>query len=222
MAIAGEAATLVFVLALAALVFGLVQAVGDSARSVARLDRILLSTFSLFLFVAWFFEPYVVYLCPDWDLRTSDCQATLTGWLWHYYATTFDPIFLHLPLWLRIVCSLDTFIFGPFYLASIYAFATGQQSTRWYRLVALPMSGALLYSTVVYFAYEARPPSCTYPFRRHRGTFHAPQVIAEAHRASLLWVFLINLPWTLAPVLLVLRLELEPPAGRELKLKRKD
>ena len=79
MRFAGEATTAVFVLALAALAVGLVQAVSDSARSIARLDRILLWTFSLFLFVAWFFEPYVVYLCPDWDLRPPECQATLTG-----------------------------------------------------------------------------------------------------------------------------------------------
>lgn len=195
--VAGQALTAVFVLALAALCVGLLQAVNAGPRAIARLDRVLLSTFALFLFVAWFFEPYVVYLCPDWDLRTPECQATITGQLWHYYAVTFDPIFLQLPLWLRIVCSLDTFLFGPFYLASIYAFATSQQGSPWYRLVALPYSGALLYSTVVYFAYE---------------------VIAEAHRASMLWVFLINLPWTLAPVLLVLRLQLEPPAER----KRKD
>ena len=125
----------------------------------------------MFLFVAWFFEPWVVYLC-GWDgLETAECQRTLTGRLWLFYAKTFDPIFLNLPLWLRIVCSLDTFLFGPFYAVSVYAFWTKQQEARWYELIALPMAGALLYSTVVYFAYE---------------------VIAEADRASLLWVFVIN------------------------------
>ena len=114
-----------------------------------------------------------------------ECQRTLTGRLWLFYAKTFDPIFLNLPLWLRIVCSLDTILFGPFYAVSAYAFWTKQQEARWYELIALPMAGALLYSTVVYFAYE---------------------IIAESGRASLVWVFVINLPWTLAPVLLVARL----------------
>ena len=157
----------------------------SSSVAIRRLDRVLLATFCMFLFVAWFFEPWVVYLC-GWDgLETVECQRTLTGRLWLFYAKTFDPIFLNLPLWLRIVCSLDTILFGPFYAVSVYAFWTKQQEARWYELVALPMAGALLYSTVVYFAYE---------------------VIAEAGRASLLWVFVINLPWTLAPLLLGARL----------------
>lgn len=157
----------------------------SSSVAIRRLDRVLLATFCMFLFVAWFFEPWVVYLC-GWDgLESAACQRTLTGQLWLFYAKTFDPIFLNLPLWLCIVCSLDTILFGPFYAVSIYAFWTKQQEARWYELIALPVSGALLYSTVVYFAYE---------------------VIAEADRASLVWVFVINLPWTLAPVLLVARL----------------
>ena len=165
----------------------------SSSVAIRRLDRVLLATFCMFLFVAWFFEPWVVYLC-GWDgLETVECQRTLTGRLWLFYAKTFDPIFLNLPLWLRIVCSLDTILFGPFYAVSVYAFWTKQQEARWYELIALPVSGALLYSTVVYFAYE---------------------VIAEAGRASLLWVFVINLPWTLAPILLFARLGLSQRSCR--------
>ena len=148
------------------------------------LDRILLGCFAIFTFVALIFEPLIVTLCGWEGLETAQCQSTLTGQLWLFYAKTFDPIFLNLPLWLRIVCSLDTFLFGPFYLASLYAFGSGQQESTWYRTLALPASGALIYSTIVYFAYE---------------------VLAEAHRASLLWVFLINLPWTLAPFVVILR-----------------
>ena len=152
-----------------------------SPVALARLDRGLLASFSLFLFVAWAFEPYVVYLCGWEGLPTAECRSTLTGRLWHFYASEFDPIFLDLPLWLRIVCSLDTLLFGPFYAISVYAFATNQQAAAWYRACALPCSGALLYSTIVYFAYE---------------------LLAEGHRARLGWVFVINLPWTLAPLLL--------------------
>mmetsp|Transcript_21770 Transcript_21770/g.40779 ORF Transcript_21770/g.40779 Transcript_21770/m.40779 type:complete len:221 (-) Transcript_21770:357-1019(-) len=159
---------------------------------LGMLDSVLLGNMSMFLFVAWFFEPSVVYLCGWEGLVTQECQATTIGWLWHYYASTFDPVFLNLPLWLRIVCSLDTLLFGPFYLISIVAFVTGQADTKWYRFVALPFSGMLIYSTIIYFAYEC---------------------IAEAHRASLVWVFLINLPWTMAPVLLIARLMLVGPSS---------
>ena len=181
-----EAMTAAFVLCVLALLGGLAASIGTTSLATLRkLDNILLGTFCMFLFVAWVFEPAVVAICGWEGLKTAECQATLTGRLWLFYAESFDPVFLNLPLWLRIVCSLDTCLFGPFYALSIYAFATGAQETRWYELVALPLSGALFYSTVVYFAYE---------------------FMAEWHRASLLWVFVINLPWTLAPVLLFLRL----------------
>ena len=165
-----------FVVCVAALSIALLTALRNvTPQAIKRLDSLLLCTFSMFLFVAWFFEPWVIYLCGWEGLPSASCQRTLTGRLWLFYAERFDPVFLNLPLWLRIVCSLDTFLFGPFYLASLYAFGSGQQESAWYRTLALPASGALIYSTIVYFAYE---------------------VLAEAHRASLLWVFLINLPWT--------------------------
>ena len=127
--------------------------------NLARLDRLLLSTFAMMLFVAWFFEPWVVYLC-GWDgLESAACQRTLTGRLWLFYAKRFDPIFLDLPLWLRIVCSLGTICFGPFYAASVYAFSRGQQLSRWYRVLALPMAGALLSPTPTH----APPTPTHYP-----------------------------------------------------------
>jgi hypothetical protein len=145
-------------------------------------DRVLTACFAMFLFVAWFFEPAVVYQCGWEGLHECD---TVTGQLWLFYAETFDPVFLNLPFWLRLICSLDTFLFGPFYAISLYAFWYGHQDSVWYICIALPYAGALIYSTVVYFSYE---------------------VLAEAHRASLFWVFVINLPWTLAPIVLINRL----------------
>ena len=82
---------------------------------------------------------------------------------------------------------------------SVHAFWTKQQGARWYELIALPMAGARLYPTVVYFAYE---------------------VIAESGRASLVWVFVINLPWTPAPVLLVARRAAFARSSREKQLRR--
>ena len=122
-----------FCLIVLALTLGLVTGAWCcTARAVRRLDSLLSGTFCMFLFVAWFFEPYVVYVCGWEGLRTEDCQRHLINRIWLFYADTFDPVFLDLPLWLRIVCSLDTILFGPFYAASVYAFATGAQEARWY------------------------------------------------------------------------------------------
>ncbi len=163
-----------------ALVWGLCHAVFGSRKGAV--DLVLAACFSMFLFVAWFFEPAVIYQC-GWE-GLPHCH-TVIGELWFFYANTFDPVFLNLPFWLRLVCSLDTFLFGPFYALSLWVYATGRQESAWYAVLALPFAGGLIYSTIVYFGYE---------------------VLAEAHRASLFWVFVINLPWTLAPILLIIRL----------------
>ena len=146
----GAAVLLGFAVVVALLSFTILRLAGKP--SVEAVDRLLLGTFGMFLFVAWFFEPAVIYLCGWEGLGTAACDATLIGRLWHFYAASFDPVFLNLPLWLRIVCSLDTFLFGPFYAVSLFAFGTGRQLARWYVAIALPSAGALLYSTVVYFA----------------------------------------------------------------------
>jgi hypothetical protein len=192
-----ESASLaVFAAFFAALLVGCARAIGVGRVDVHSCDRILLATFCMMLFVAWFFEPYVVALCGWEGLETASCQRDVIGQLWFFYAKTFDPVFLNLPTWLRLVCSLDTFVFGFFYAASIYALRTNRVTQRWYVLLALPMCGALIYSTIVYFGYE---------------------LLAEAHRCSLLWVFVVNLPWTLCPLLLLLRLGQAMPAELGLK-----
>ena len=56
---------------------------------------------------------------------------------------------------------------------------------RAHRAACIRRAAPPWWTTVVYFAYE---------------------VIAESGRASLVWVFVINLPWTLSPILLVARL----------------
>jgi len=173
----------VFCLVLAWVLFSLARyLLWGSLLQKTTIDRYLVASFAIFLFVAWFFEPAVIYQC-GWE-GLAQCD-TLVGKLWFFYASSFDPVFLNLPLWLRLVCSLDTLLFAPFYAFSLRAFCTGQQESVWYMLLALPFSGALIYSTVVYFGYE---------------------LLAEAHRASLFWVFVINLPWTLAPFALIMRL----------------
>lgn len=161
----------------------------SSFLSRVIMDRILLLSFGIMLFVAWFFEPYVVLTCGWEGLQTDRCRATLIGRSWLYYAESFDPIFLDLPVWLRIMCSLDTLLFGPFYLLCLYALWKGRTvlSTPWCLIILVAGAGALMYSTLVYFAYE---------------------ILEESHRASLQWVFIVNLPWTFTPLLLIARCRL--------------
>tara|TARA_R110002050_G_scaffold37674_1_gene93356 strand:+ start:37 stop:462 length:426 start_codon:yes stop_codon:yes gene_type:complete len=112
----------------------------------------------------------------------------------------FDPIFLDIPVFLRIMCVFDTFVNGPFYLATFLTFYNNLQLSifrntdrkkKWwwfYSRIMCPLSsGALIYSTLVYFGYEV---------------WEEWYVLG---RNDLLWVFIINGPWTVAPIWLLWR-----------------
>ena len=88
-------------------------------------------------------------------------------------------MFYNVPMWLRVMCSIEVFLFGPLYVLTAIGMA---YETKWFVNLALPFSGALIYSTVVYFAME---------------------IIENMPGTNLGFVFLINLPWTIVPMLLL-------------------
>lgn len=145
-------------------------------------DAFLVFWFALFAVSSLVFEPFIVF---DVDLSTTTDPF---GQTWHWYASSFDPIFLDTPLWLRIMCGIDAFVFGPFYLVLIYALS---RARTWIRIPALLYGAAIVYSTAVYFGYE---------------------VLDAANRtqANLLAVFLINIPFTIVPLLLLWRMRNAP------------
>lgn len=93
------------------------------------------------------------------------------------------------PLWLRIMCGIDAFVFGPFYLVLIYALV---RRRSWIRVPALLYGAAIVYSTAVYFGYEILDP-------------------ANRAEANLVAVFLVNIPFTIVPLLLIWRMRRRQP-----------
>ena len=87
---------------------------------------------------------------------------------------------------LRLVCGIDLFVFGPFYLAAIYALVRRRE---WLRLPGLAYVTAMLYSLVVYFGVE---------------------LIEERGRADVLMVVVVNVPYGLAALALAWRLRRAP------------
>jgi len=145
-------------------------------------DAILVFWFALFAVSSLVFEPFIVF---DVDLSTT---TDLFGRTWYWYARSFDPIFLDTPIWLRIMCGIDAFVFGPFYLVLIYALS---RARNWIRLPALLYGAAIVYSTLVYFGYEVLDPS-------------------NRAQANLVAVFLVNIPFTIVPILLLWRMRTAP------------
>ena len=149
------------------------------------LDVFLVFFFCVFSITSLVYEQYIVF---DVDLSAA---TDVVGRSWYWYASLFDPVFLATPLWLRIMCSIDAYVFGPFYLVLIYAFARG---CNWIRIPALIYGAAIVYSTVVYFGWEL---------------FDA----ANRSEADLTAVFVVNLPYTIIPLLLMWRMRNPEPFG---------
>lgn len=149
------------------------------------LDVFIFAWYCLFGFVAMVFEPLYYFGC-NWDGISCPLAAEypIIGHIrdiWAIY-NQFDPMFFNVPKWLQVMCMIEVFIFGPLYLIFAYGF---YNKTWWLRDFALPFSGALIYSTIVYFAMEAL------------------EMVPGTNMAV---VFAVNLPWTILPCLVLYRL----------------
>jgi len=151
------------------------------------LDAFLVFWFCLFAVSSLVYEQFIVF---GVDLSAA---TDIFGRSWYWYARSFDPIFLDTPSWLRVMCTIDAYVFGPFYLVLIYALVREQ---NWIRIPALLYGAAIVYSTLVYFGYE---------------------FLDEANRAhaNLLAVLLVNIPFTLLPLLLMWRVRHPDPFGAQ-------
>lgn len=138
--------------------------------------------FALFAFTSLVMEMYVVF---GVDLAHATDPL---GRAWNWYAQR-DPIFYDPPLFLRLMCAVDAFVFGPFYLVLLYAFARRHE---WIRIPGLAYVGAIVYSTIVYFLVEFIQPL--------PGT-------------DLAFVFWVNVPYTVVPIWLGWRLRQAPAFG---------
>jgi hypothetical protein len=149
-------------------------------------DVFLVFFFCVFAISSLVYEQFVIF---GVDLATT---RDIFGRSWYWYARSFDPVFLDPPLWLRIMCTIDGYVFGPLYLVFIFAFVKGRD---WVRIPALLYGAAIVYSTLVYFGWE---------------------FLDEANRsqANLVAVFVVNIPYTVVPLLLMWRMRLPEPFTR--------
>jgi hypothetical protein len=144
-------------------------------------DRVLIAFFSLFAFTSIFMEPYVTF---GVDLARATDPL---GRAWYFYARKWDPLFLSPPVYLRVMTGIDEWVYGPMHLVLVYAFV---RRRGWIRLPALLYCGAIIYSTLVYFLTE---------------------FVSEGHRANLVMVTVVNLPYTIVPCLLAWRMRRPDP-----------
>ncbi|CAM9576323.1 unnamed protein product, partial [Ectocarpus fasciculatus] len=128
-------------------------------------------------------EPLYYFGCHWVDINDS-CDSSpflaVRGalYVWRIYSKNWDPMFLDIPMWLRVMCGIEVFVFGPLYAVCAIGL---QRRSQWLPVVAYVFSGALFYSTIVYFAME---------------------LIELLPGTDLVMVFIINVPWSILPVVL--------------------
>lgn len=149
-------------------------------------DLFLVFFFCVFATTSLVYEQFIVFRV---DLSTT---TDIFGRSWYWYSRSFDPVFLDPPLWLWIMCTIDAYVFGAMYPVLIYAFVKGR---NWIRVPALLYGSAIVYSTAVYFGWE---------------------FLDEANReqANMLGVFVVNIPYTIVPLLLMWRVRHPEPFSK--------
>lgn len=111
----------------------------------------------------------------------------------YWYAIDADPLFMHPPVWMRIVTGLSTFVYGPFYLLLAWALIKGK---NW---IQLP---AVIYATMI--------SSITGFIVFGVEFFGEPQF--QTQNAAKFLAF--NTPYVLLPILLLVRMRKPEPFTR--------
>ena len=103
----------------------------------------------------------------------------------HWYAHDADPLFMHPPVWMRIVTGLSAFVYMPFYFFLVYALVRGR---NWIQLPAVIYATMIVTLTgIVVFGVEF---------------FGEPEFQTQNPAKFLAF----NLPYVLVPLLLLIRM----------------
>jgi hypothetical protein len=110
----------------------------------------------------------------------------------HWWGSTFDHDLMARPVWWKMTIWIDNLGFGPFYVATIYAFTRGRE---WIRVPSFIYSAMLLTNVLIILGEE------------YAGSYASPHFLA---------VLLANLPWLVFPLIIIARMARSPhPFTRE-------
>ena len=133
------------------------------------------------------------------------------------YAVNNDPLLIANPIYMRVMCFLSAFVFGPFYLVLVYAFVRGK---NWIRPLAFLYAGMILESMIVIIVAEFAGDAQLFSQMCQAGV-KPTEELARAGLNQDLTVqnpvkFLVfNLPYKIVPILLAIRMRAENPFSRK-------
>jgi hypothetical protein len=159
-------------------------------------DRKIDYLFLAFFFLNILFITYIVDLeqlvIPDYG--TFMGKGIYPPWppkpfidLVHWWGKNFDPVLLVRPVWWKATIWLDAILFGPFYIAAIYAFIRGRD---WIRIPAIIQSSILFTNVTIILSEEIF------------GVWKSPDLAR---------VLCANAPWFIFPFLIIARMWKEHP-----------
>ena len=100
----------------------------------------------------------------------------------HWWGRTFDPVLLARPVWWKATIWIDSLLFGPYYLAAIYAFIKGKD---WIRIPSIIWASVMMTNVTIIMSEEIFGP-------------HASPRLGM--------VVFANLPWFLLPIGVIARM----------------
>lgn len=104
----------------------------------------------------------------------------------HRYARAYDPLILARPVWWKMTIWIDALFFGPFYALGLFAFTRGRD---WIRIPSIIYGSAIITVVIIILGEELAGPHAT----------PHPYV-----------VLLLNAPWILIPLYLIVRMGVNP------------
>lgn len=148
------------------------------------------------IFLGYFFInlTFITYIVDVEQIIIAD-PSNFTYPLWppkmfvdliHWYGRTFDPVLMARPVWWRVTIWWDSLLFGPFYVAAIYAYWKGR---NWIRIPSIIWASIMLSGVAVILAEETWGPYATPQL---------PMVLA------------LNAPWVFFPLWILIRSWMKP------------
>lgn len=176
-----------------------------------KTDWFFVVIFSTFAFTSFAADSTNALLSP----------SPTSGWfmsraVYELYALGNDPLLIANPAWMRAMCFVSTFVFGPFYLALVHAFVTGNNRIR---TLALVYVGMIVESLLVILYVEFAGEGALFAQMCEGGVKSASALAAHGLNADLtvqnVGKFLAyNLPYKIVPILLAVRMRSENPFSR--------
>jgi hypothetical protein len=175
-------------------------------------DLIFILFFSCFVFTSFAADFVNGVMSPS-----ADSGYVMARAVYNLYAVNNDPLLIANPSWMRAMCFLSAFVFGPFYIVLVYSFVKGK---NWIRPFALVYAGMIIESMIVIIYVEFAGDAALFG-QMCQGGVKATEELARAGLNQDLTVqnvfkfMAFNLPYKILPLMLALRMRKENPFSRK-------